>query len=749
MQKKSLYKTNKIFLTLLFTVLLNTSIVWAASESSTTSLKNEMRIFNNDIKFTMPVNDSSHWFSLPNGIVLEDECYINLHISYSNTLIDNLSDITVLINDIPIDTKWISDLKKSTTGWWKVKIPVAKIKSNGANKLSIQSRHRSIEGDCADIDNDSNWVLIQKDSYIQMPIQRTPSPSLGNVYSLYYDFLLNKKILSSDFILADTSKDSANALLKLASAVGRNYPDRQSLNYGVFKGNAVTPVSQNRIFIGPLSSWTSTPSVLLPKDTIANEQGFISISEITKDYPWYSLLLSGGNAVGLRKSIDFFSNAALMDQVTSKAMTVDSTVLPEGNSFKLSEAGLYKFSDLGYPDLKMHGAFHQKSSISFLQPKGMQSGKGSYINIKFNHSKALLPDRSIITVYINGTAVNSSKLTNTNAENGTLKVMIPEEALKTSRINVDIECYNYLGKVDCSKDYSDSAWTVVSSNSEIFLEATDLGIKPSLENFPFFYSGKDKKKEPEEIIFNIPDNISENYLNIAAMLATRAGQNTGSTFNWNVATTSDKLTDNKELVDMIFMGTYNNIKLPEEISKQLPITFLGNNKFNINEKLQATAETLKDKVILQVIRSPWNFYKRIYVITYEDEKNLEVLKKVLSDSEYLWEINNQVTLIDSLQGVHSFKIQEDEVIVSPKTIMDRIKFLEQKTGLPIWLFAGIIFLILAGLIAIRLLTKEKNEFEKTGRKLKEEQGFLTKEDERKANSEQRRLTRMQRKSKKK
>ncbi|AZV55412.1 cellulose biosynthesis cyclic di-GMP-binding regulatory protein BcsB [Clostridium sp. AWRP] len=713
---------------------------------STDNNSYDIQIFNDNQNFNMPKNTASYYIDIPKGTALNDDCYVYIHYAFSNTLISHLSNMALNVNGTYISTQWIYDIQKDSPNWWKVDIPISMLKVGAVNEIRIESNHRSIEGDCADIDNLSNWVTIYNDSKLHLSVNTFDKPLLGDFYSLYFENLQNKQKLAADFVLPKTKNyNLVAALLKISSSIGKMNSDRVVINYNVLNKGEPYKSNQNKILIGPVSEWKAFSNLILPSENLYKNQGFLSIEDQKKDMPYYQTLISGEDDLGVNKSVDFISNNTLLTQIKDKSLVVNSQAADKYNSFTQNKKGIYKFSDWGYSDINLPGAFHQKSSFSFIQPNGIQGGKGSYINLKFAHSKLLLSDRSLLTIYINGKIIDSVKLSNSNADSGNLKVSIPDSALKHTVIKVDVECYNYIGKIDCSKDYYDSAWTLINANSEICLIPSKVGIQPSLDNFPFFDTYSENKQP--QVVMGLPENYDNNYLEIAATIATRAGQNSKESFNWSILQGNDNLTEKQKQDDMIFIGSFNNIKLPQKVKKSLPVLPLENNKFKIKKGLQVLPETLKNKILVQVIRSPWNFYKRIYIVSYDTSDNAKMLKAFLNNTNILWQMKNQVSVIDSTKEIHNMSVDDYENDKVPITVGSVLQIIEDRSGLPWWVFLIALIAIIVGVITVVRLRKKENQFQDTANKIRKEQGFG--EDETEQKVEEQKISRVGRRKMKK
>lgn len=671
----------------------------------------------------MPQNAVSYWFFMPQGGELST-CMLSVHFSFSNTLIDHLSSLSVSVNGAPVATKGIYALQEQGEGWWNVAIPTANIKQNATNEIKFESRQRSVEGECADIDNPNNWVALYPDSYLEVSFKRYPQSILSAFYPLYYNSLADADLLSTDFILPESRPaNSVSSLLKLSSYIGSAYPHKAGLDYRVFSRSAGEN-NKNTVYIGPLSAWTGILDLQLPSGSLEKDQGFLSIAGPPEGQAHYSTLITGSTDTGLSKAVSFITDDILRRQADRDSLVLSSTVSSSRKAFSSNRDGVYTFSDFGYKSINLAGAFHQRTNLSFIQPQGVQGGKGSYLNIRFDHARTLISDRSLLTVYINGKPVSSAKLTAANAEEGILKALIPEEALRLPVIEVGIECYNYLGLIDCSKDYYDSAWTLIDSDSTVVLLPGEVMLQPTLKPFPYFYPNQ-SVAEPG-IVVGLGDPAGDD-VEAAALLATRAGQSGGQAYTWQIWQ-PDRLSNAQKKLDMVFLGSYQEIQLPKEIRESLAVAPSDDGQLQIREGVALIPETLRNKVLFQAVRSPWDPVRRVYVILYDQAEGRDLLKRVLSDRDLLQAMDGQIALVDAQFNIQNLS-GETEVFQVLKTFEDRVREWEHLTHMSWWVSLILSILIVAALVALLRLRKVKDEFGQAGKTMKAEQGFPEREAE--------------------
>ncbi|QNK42120.1 cellulose biosynthesis cyclic di-GMP-binding regulatory protein BcsB [Caproicibacter fermentans] len=672
----------------------------------------DIQLFSQTVHLSMPRNTASYTFRIPNGTVLQDGCYLNLDLHISSTLLENRSSITIAVNGTNLDTKWILSVVKNQASWWKIPVPVSLLKTDGSyNTLTITTAQRSIEGDCADIDNPSNWVRFDPDSFLHLAISRYAEPNLGNLYSYYYDNLDDGFSLKNEFVLPSNPKTTdITYMLKAASAIGCSSRWKNLLDFKVSKSEPADPNIKNKIYLGILQNWSGNANLTLP-GALAENEGFLSVKG-------ENALITGRDEAGLKKAVDFFSAPAYLNQIGGKSLTVKSAVSDISAGIKPNDSGYYTFQDFGYDDVNLAGAFHQTTTMNFMQPSDVSSGAASYVNIKFRHSKALMPDSSLLSVYINDTACGSVKLNSSNADSGNIKVGIPAEALKQETISVKIDVYNYLGKIDCSKDWYDTAWTVINKDSELYFEPGSAGVTPTLLNFPSFPTFS--ADNTADVMVSMPDDSSPDNLTVMSLLSVRVGQKTGQTFDYSLCSSAAKITEEDKKKNMIFIGSNDKVSLPEEVSAALGVVPAQDGAFHIANGLTLTAETLQNKIVFQVIRSPWNFYKKIYVITYDKgmEKNLQ---DFLSDSSRINKLSDELSVVDAQNHVTGYTIGAGAGESQKKVPLswERIKYLIEKyTGIPVWAAGLILVLILLCLYLLIQAKRNKKRFEQNAEKIR-------------------------------
>lgn len=659
----------------------------------------------------LPRNTTSFWFSLPQGTVLGQDCSLNLHVSVTDTLINERSSITFAVNGEQVETVHLLDLVDAAGGWWRVTVPAELLKTDGTlNEFTIATAQRSIEGDCADIDNPANWVKLHDDSYVEVGVEAYGALALSNVYESFFNSLTSANQLAAEFVLPSTEDEAAvTALLNTAAAIGSAYPYKDFIDFQVSPGVAAG-LLPHQLFLGTLEGWAAFAQPVLPE--LAAGQGYAAVSGQDGGG---ALVLSGADEAGLAKAVHFFSDSAYLGQASGDALVVESELPKQSAAAAAGAEGYYTLADFGYSTTSLAGAFHQTVSYTLTQPGGLQSGGRSYVEVHFRHSEALVSDNSLLTVYINDEPIASVKLSSSNADEGKVKAAIPAEALTAETFTLRVDCYNYLGKVDCSKDYYDTAWTVIDDDTVVYLEPGEAAVRPTLRSFPLFSGGR----EDADVVLCLPAGSNSQTLSLAATLAARAGQNSKTALEWALPRS---FAPDQQHADVVFLGSADAVELPAEVQEALLVAPNGSGGYTVSDQVKVLPETLGDKIVLQVLRSPWDFDRRVYVVTYAPGLE-DAARALLADTQTLQKLTGHVAVADAQGNVRNFTIEDPaaEVQSIPLTVERVLYLVERATGLSIWVLGLLALAIVAAIVLIVRVLRNKTRFAKAAHTMSVEQ----------------------------
>lgn len=699
MKSKTIRRGAK-YVTVFFMIIL---MSWLYNAAADLSIGLEVPIFEQSKILQLPQNTESLWFLIPRNTHLIT-ARLNLHLSASDTILDEQCAISMVMNNDFIATRRIRSIIEESSGIWDVNIPVNTFRNDGKlNELTFHTMQQSIEGVNADSGNLANWLKLHEDSFLILNGTNIEPPILSDTYIHFFDSFENMKNLSADFILGAMPEDTElEAMLSIASAIGSVFPYRDDVITRVTAEEDST--RDNQIHVGLVSS-SHIKAQNVPE--LSSGEGYLSI--YAKDNN-NQMLITGKEKDGLSLAAAFFGNRELLSQADQHNLIIKDSGKKLVRTDLHKDSGFYAFSDFGYDTVNLNGALSQAVMFELQQRSGLQCGDNSYVEIHFRHSEALISEKSLITVYINGTPLGSAKLSPGNADGGRIKVKLPQKAREQEKIYVKIEVHHYLGKEDNSIDYSNIAWTVIQSDSAVYFEPGEYGILPILSNFPMLSCGS------SDIVLISQKSAAS----LAAALAIRVGQQNDAQFSWHYEDINSLNNPNPNADYFIVVDNNHAPKLPEQINKALFISPSAADRFLISQGINTKDSILSNKVVIQVIRSPWNYDHRVFMISYP-QGGESIAQRIIQSRDILNELSGQISVYSASGITTPLSSVMSETYDKPPLTFERIVYLvETKTGYPAEVILVLLTAILVIIMLIIRITRNKERFSKAANNMQKE-----------------------------
>jgi len=161
----------------------------------------------------------TYWFPVPLGWSLTDGAYFRLLFGHSAAVDEQVSTLTVLLNDIP----WASvslDESNAIGGVLELDLPDSRIKRGTSNEISIQSWMQVSKDQCERIDVEQVWLNVSQDSLLHLE-HREQGTSVLDLD--YFPFPFNTRPDLSDVLFALPSLPEAaelESMLRVAYVLG-------------------------------------------------------------------------------------------------------------------------------------------------------------------------------------------------------------------------------------------------------------------------------------------------------------------------------------------------------------------------------------------------------------------------------------------------------------------------------------------------------------------------------------------------
>jgi len=595
-----------------------------------------------DKVFVNPSNQWSYFFEIKPGMeIYPGESYFQLDYSTSQTLLPGQGSITIFLNGYPLSSRVLPPTAGDTIPW-RVALPDKYFK-RGFNEIKVANRQKSSDGPCRDVDNYANWLKIGKNTSLHL-VRKDPTTFPLMLYPFpYLDPLEDSAVRCRWMVPSDPSVDTIAHMLDIASDWGKRLPSN-GLRILVATRQAGSP-SGSALLISSNPAWSRfTPQNLPPK------VGALKNFSATGSPGSSCLLVGGSDKDGLHSAEVALSQTEMTSQMSGPESVV-TTAPVEAEIPPTTRLGSFTFTDLGLPAIHLSGAFHQRTSLTIRRPLRCDLGRESYIKLKFRHSASMNPLRSLITIFLNGIPIGSSKLEPENANDGIIRARIPVEELAKNFWVIDIACFHDLGAADCSKSYDDVAWTVIEGESTFELVNGNLIGRPYLESFPYLIPSDGRV--PNSIDFGFSGNPSDEELTLAATIAGRAAQTNRINLKW----TTRKAEVTNLLQGGVALGYYSEIERFAPIRKDLLVCPVGQNKFEINDKIQLMPDTLKDGAVIQAVAAPKSPSGVLYVIMAQDNDALNMVANIMSDPNKADLISGQVCVVTKDGRVIPLRVQ--------------------------------------------------------------------------------------------
>ena len=173
------------------------------------------------------------------------------------------------------------------------------------------------------------------------------------------------------------------------------------------------------------------------------------------------------------------------------AAAVESAALPDGVNaagrdprdtggagYRIVEFGRDLYMD---SDVMLQGV-QAIETVTFPRPQTWTLDTDPLLRLRFDHSAALTPARSHLTVRINGAAIGAERLDVDNVVDGELVVRIPRGLLKDYN-ELRVTAVQHIDD-ECEDPFDPALWTRIRRDSTIDWDYTAFPVQETLESFP-------------------------------------------------------------------------------------------------------------------------------------------------------------------------------------------------------------------------------------------------------------------------
>jgi cellulose synthase operon protein B len=196
------------------------------------------------------------------------------------------------------------------------------------------------------------------------------------------------------------------------------------------------------------------------------------------------------------------------------------------NTEELSDQG-YSFRDFGYQDRtasSMFGALEYYLPI----PENWVLQDGTRLDLVISHSPILKSNRSTMTIIVNGIAVHSTRLDETNQERTTISIDLPTNLFQDDADRADgyvifIQFFMRLTDLVCEETNNPALWATVHQESTLTINAENRPTPNELALLPYPFIIKNDPQQGN-LTFSFSGSPTSEELNTALLVSVYLGE---------------------------------------------------------------------------------------------------------------------------------------------------------------------------------------------------------------------------------
>ncbi|SHJ07080.1 cellulose synthase subunit [Clostridium cavendishii DSM 21758] len=642
----------------------------------------------------------SFGFNVDNHWILKDDNYVYLSFDVSEVEEYLNSSITVSLNNTPLKSLNISNIKGNKT--IKISLPKDSI-LKGYNSIRVTAFHKITKEKCEFDDvNVANWITLRKESNVHISYDyEEPNYKIS---SFPYPYLKINTENLSDFIIVVNNKLTEvelSSILKLSSLLGRE-ANRENMNFKIVKESDLSDEDKNNniIYLGKYENAPSfVKSAVLEGEEkqITDNALVVNIkSPLNANKSLY--IITSKNDLLLSEALYYIENKDAREQ-----LNIGRVILGKysGEKSIKTDTSNMSFEKLGFDNIKLIGSFYNSANYGVVIPKDRAINGKAYIDLKYRTSRVIDFSKSTITIFINGEFVKDAHIEEiADDSERELKVYIPGKYKPGDYLNIEVAFYLAPKDFQCYEQGRENSWVYVDKESYIdFGKATNDKILLNYYGYPFIKDG-----EFNNLKIVLPSKINSNIITVAGNICSYLGRDTKSTGDL-YAIYDQNFKEDK--ANYIVLGAPNTNNLIKKYNNNLNIPYEDNfNTFKSTQKLPIVNNFKNYDATLNLIKAPWNRDGSILFFTSPKEELIYKNMKFLVEDNFVKKVKGDGTIIDTEGSVFNayFKVKEESVKDNEGSLIERIG----KERLYIIVIASIFIITILGVGAWTLFKDKRN-----------------------------------------
>jgi hypothetical protein len=394
-------------------------------------------------------------------------CYnfiISLKIKQSPTLIKDISSILILINNTKVYSI-IMD-KIDANGIVTVKVPDYLI-YKGGNSIVVKVFLKSTAEKC-EINNDVNWVVVEKTSSFSFNYSRTDSADISDIFDDTYYFNGSKGEVNIT-LPDDLTGSNYSQISSISALLGFMHKNKETdVSIRNFKFSELNSVNKETVVIGTIDQIKAFNKDLLKDEEWRNaeESGYIAIRKIGMKNHFIVIV---SNEAQLETLCRILAHKSSLSQIKGKDYVLNKDKIVNESEFNINPS----LNSLGYENSSQAGNGTKEFSYYFTIPSKKTLTIDNKLTFVYNYSSLIDYDNGYLTVAINGENLISKKFVKDKLQDK-IEVTIPEKYFDYTGFNISLKFNLKLEVEKCTDQSYEDVWVTIDSiNSNFKLELKD------------------------------------------------------------------------------------------------------------------------------------------------------------------------------------------------------------------------------------------------------------------------------------
>lgn len=558
--------------------------------------------------------------------------YLQLVFDHSELVRPQDSTLTVLLNDAPVASTFLTpeNVKRTT---WKIPLPTDKLKRD-LNHIQLKYYMRIRDDDCVNQENPGLWSNIYEATHIHYqyasPLKfiALPPPDLGRLPDPFLRAWLADgqiAVVLPDVVTSDDLSAAASVAARFGQmATGKTL--KASLHFAS-RFERQQRMARDVVVIGQPGANALLdellPALPLKFQKTGAEAHYIDASgkPIALDTgvlqqlvsPWDDrcsvLVLSGGNNEGVQRAVRTLSSrlAAKNLQGPYAVITKADEELRKGETpTENTSQVVITLEKLGFVDgLSAKGIGVHPITFTIDAPP-IDPQAGAYFDMRLTYSPLLDPILSSITLALNGTSVRTLALDREGSQEVKHRVALPPGSLRPGANTVTITFGHHLRGSDwfCMPLAEERAWAHLLPDSAFVLP---VGPEPTTLDLAYFPYPFVRNGTPAGTYLVMPEEpaLLEDSLQVAVALGR---QSVGSSTEMRAGMESHLNDEVRRNHHLIVYGAPPNSATIAQIGPSLPLS-LEEDSHRSLQRSESVLLGIKDAAnlgVIELIPSPWN-----------------------------------------------------------------------------------------------------------------------------------------------